>query len=350
MTVEAKRRTLVGAGLGLAGSALCARGMIVAAGGILALSATPLAAAQAPGKVYRIGCLMINPRDSLVHLLEVFRQGLRDHGYHEGGNVMIEYRFAEGRAERLPELAAEIARLQVDLIVTSPTASAVAAHKATRSIPIVAVSVADPVSLGLAASLARPGGNLTGLSYSVELDSITKGLQLLKEAVPGAQRVAVLSNPANPLQPAAVDNLAKAARPLGLQLQLLEARRPEDFDAVFAAMVRERAAALFVAPDSLFMGQRVRLAEMALKHRLPSMYGLLESVEAGGLLGYGPSLRAQYRRAATYVHKILQGAPPGELPIEQPTKYELVVNLKTARALDLAIPAAILQRADRVIE
>jgi putative ABC transport system substrate-binding protein len=239
---------------------------------------------------------------------------------------------------------------RVDVIVAMPAAGAVAARRATASIPIVVVSVADPVRLGLASSLAQPGGNLTGLSFSVGLESITKALQLFREEVPAASRIAVLTNPNNPAQAVAVADIEKAGRALGLELQFVQAGNAAEIDLAFAAMARERVTALFVAPESQFVLHRARLAELAAKHRLPSMHGVRENVDAGGLLSYGPSLSAQSRRAAAYVDKILKGAKPGELPIEQPTTFELVINQKTAKALGLVIPQSVLLRADEVIE
>jgi putative ABC transport system substrate-binding protein len=346
----AQRRALLGAGCGLAAAPLRPWSMLAAAGASVAASLPPRASAQAPGKVHRIGYLSVNFPAAVAHLIVEFRQGMRDLGYQEGRNLLVEYRYAQGSNERLAEMAAELVALRVELIVTAQTASAVAAHQATRSIPIVAVTVADPVRLGLAASLARPGGNVTGIAFGVELDSVTKGLQLLNEALPAARRVAVLSNPGNPLQPAMTEKLTAAARPLGLQLRWHPAREPEDLGPAFAAMVRERAAAVLVLADGLFLRNRDRLAELALKHGLPTMHGVREFTEAGGLLSFGPSLRAQPRRAAVYVHKILQGARPGDLPIEQPTTFELVVNLKTAKTLGIVLPQSLLLRADEVIE
>jgi putative ABC transport system substrate-binding protein len=323
---------------------------------VLGLATLPLGArAQQPaprpaGKVPRIGYLAFNSPLTRAELLEAFRQGLREFGWREGQNIAIEYRFAEGQVDRLPVLAAHLVREQVELVVAAGNASVLAASKATASIPIVAIGVADPVRLGLAASLARPGGNLTGLAFGVELASITKALQLLKEAIPAARTVAVLSNPLNPSQPDAIANLAKAGRALGLDLQFVQAGSADEIDLAIAAAVRERAAALLVASEALFIGQRVRIAEWTAKHRLPSMHGVRENVDAGGLLSYGPSLSAQARRAGSYVDKILKGAKPGELPIEQPTKFELVVNLKTAKALGITISQSLLLRADEVIE
>ena len=263
---------------------------------------------------------------------------------------MIEYRWAEGRFDRLPDLAAELVRLKVDIIVALATPAAAAAKNATETIPIVMIGVGDPAGIGLIASLARPGGNVTGLSFSVGPEIIGKGLELLKETVPKVRRVAILSNPANPAQPLAMREVNVAARSLGVQLQLLEARGPNEFDGAFAAMAKERVGALLVVADGLFILHRTRLADLAARSRLPAIYGYREHVEAGGLMSYGSSLRDLWRRAATYVDKILKGAKPADLPVEQPTKFELVVNLKTAKALGLTIPQSVLVRADEVIQ
>jgi len=315
------------------------------------LLAAPLAAeAQQAGKVPRIGFLGTrSPSDTSPHL-DAFRQGLRELGWVEGQNIVIDYRFAEGKFDRLPDLAAELVRLKVDIIVAQPTPAAVAAQNATKTIPIVMISVGDPVGLGLIASLARPGGNATGLSYSVGLEIFGKGLELLKETVPKVRRVAILSNPANPAQPLAIREVNVAARSLGVQLQLLEARGPHDFDGAFAAMAKERVGALLVVADSMFVLHRTRLADLAARSRLPAAYGLRDHVDAGGLMSYGPSSRDLFRRSATFVDKILKGAKPGDLPVEQPTKFELVINLKTAKALGLTIPQSLLQRADEIIQ
>jgi len=318
------------------------------AGGLLA---APLAAdAQQAGKVPRIGFLGTRTLSDTSPYLDAFRQGLRELGWVEGQNIVIDDRFAEGRFDRLPNLAAELVRLKVAIIVAAPTPAVVAAKKATETIPIVAIAVGDPVGIGLIASLARPGGNVTGLSFSVGLEIAGKGLELLKETVPKVRRVAVLSNPANPGQPLSIRELNVAAQSLGVQLQLLEARGPNDFDGAFAAMATERVGALLVVADSMFNLHRTRLADLAARSRLPAAYGLRENVEAGGLMSYGPSVRDLFRRAATYVDKVLKGAKPGDLPVEQPTKFELVINLKTAKALGLTIPPSLLGRADEVIQ
>jgi putative tryptophan/tyrosine transport system substrate-binding protein len=226
----------------------------------------------------------------------------------------------------------------------------VAAKNTTRTIPIVMINAAEPVELGLVASLARPGGNVTGLAWSVSFEIIGKGVELLKETVPKVRRVAVLANPANSGNVLAVRDVTAAASSSGVQIQLLEARGPADFDGAFAAMAKERAGALLVVADGMFMLHRTRLADLAVKNRLPSMHGMREQVEAGGLMSYGPSLVANHRRAAVFVDKILKGGKPADLPVEQPTKFELVINLKTAKALGLTIPQALLLRADQVIE
>jgi putative ABC transport system substrate-binding protein len=320
----------------------------VIAGGILA---APIAGdAQEAGKIPRVGFLGPRTRADARPFSDAFLRGLRDLGWVDGKNIAIEYRFAEGRLDRLPDLAAELVRLKVDVILAGSTPPAMAAKNATRTIPIVMAVSADPVGIGLVASLARPGGNITGLSFDVDLTVITKELELLKEAVPRVRRVAVLSNPANQGNARAIRNVKVTAQSLGVQLQFLEARGPEEFEGAFAAIAREGAGALLVVPDSVLGLHRVRLLDFAARRRLPAMYGLREYTEAGGLMSYAVDVRDSFRRAATYVDKILKGAKPGDLPIEQPTQFELVINLKTAKALGLTIPPSLLQRADQVIE
>jgi len=315
------------------------------------LLAAPLAAeAQPVATVPRIGYLALNPTAN-PHLHEAFRQGLRDLGYVEGRNVVIESRDAEGKPERLPALAAELVALKVDVLVAQPTVAALAAKQATRTLPIV-FPVADPVSSGLVTSLARPGGNLTGLSILAP-EMVGKGLELLKQAVPGVSRVAVLWDPGAFPERTAKDmrkEVKVAARALGVRLQFIEARGPDDFDRAFSEMTRARAGALTVLGGSMLFSERKRLVDLAAKNRLPAVYPWREGVDAGGLMAYGPNVADLFRRAATYVDKILKGAKPGDLPIEQPTKFELVINLKTAKALGLTIPRSLLQRADQVIE
>jgi len=312
------------------------------------LLAAPLAAeAQQAGRVPRIGFLGTFAGPAF----DAFRQALRELGWVEGQNIAIDYRSAGGRLDRLPDVAAELVRLKVDIIVAEGTQGVAAAKNATETIPIVMIAgSADPVGLGFIASLARPGGNVTGLSYSVGPEIVGKLLELLKETVPKVRRVAILSNPANPVQPLFIRELKVAARSLGVQLQLLEARGPDEFDGAFAAMTKERVGALLVVADSMFIFHRTRLPDLAARSRLPAAYGTRADVEAGGLMSYGPSMRDLFRRAATYVDKILKGAKPGDLPVEQPTKFELVINLKTAKALGLTIPQSLLLRADEVIQ
>jgi ABC-type uncharacterized transport system substrate-binding protein len=312
----------------------------------------PLAAeAQQGGRGSRVGYLASGSSPAApFRPAEMMRQGLRELGWVEGQGIVIEARFAEGRYDRLPGLASDLVRLKVDLIAAVGAAAARAAKNATQTIPIVMISVGDPVGLGLVTNLAHPGGNVTGLAFSVGVDTYGKGLELLKEAVPGVRRVAVLSNPANPYEPLAIENVTAVARSLGVQLQLLAVRGSNELDGAFAAMVRERAGALLVLTDPIFTGNRARLADLGAKHKLPSMHGVRESAEAGALMSYGPNFDVISRRAAIYVDKILKGAKPGDLPIEQPTTFELVINLKTAKALGLTIPPSLLQRADHVIE
>jgi putative tryptophan/tyrosine transport system substrate-binding protein len=323
------------------------RDFLIAAGALLAASF--VAEAQPSKRTYRIGYLAAGWGSGTAYLrtLEAFRQGLRELGWVEGQNVVIEYRFAEGRSERLPALAEELVRLNMDVIAASPTPAALAAKNATRTIPIVGMSLTEPVEVGLVASLARPGGNVTGVAYGFGTDIFGKQLELLKEVTPEVQRVAVLSNPGNsPTQPLMMGSVERSARSLGLQLQLLEARGPDEFDVAFAAMTKERAGALLLTGDSMFFLHRARLAELAVRNRLPSMSTQGQWVEAGGLMSYGPSFPDLYRRAATYVDKILKGARPADLSIEQPTKFELVINLKTARALGLTVPQSLVLRAE----
>jgi ABC-type uncharacterized transport system substrate-binding protein len=312
--------------------------------------AAPLAAyAQPTGKVYRMGYLYSGSATSSPRAPEAFRAELRELGWVEGRNIVIDYRFAEGRFDRLPDLAAELVRLKVDVIVAWPTPPAVAAKNATGKIPIVMIGVGYPVELGLIASLARPGRNVTGVSFNADME-IGKGLELLTETVSKVRRVAILSNPANPGHARAVSIVKAAARSLGVSLQILEAREPNQFEGAFAAMATDRVEALLVVTDSLFILHRARLANLAAKNRLPSMFGVREFVDGGGLMSYGVSVPDLMRRGAAFVNKILKGATPADLPIEQPTKFELVINLKTARALDLTIPQSVLARADQVIE
>jgi putative ABC transport system substrate-binding protein len=314
--------------------------------------AAPLAVeAQQTGKAPRIGYLAGNLASG-PQFPEAFRQGLRDLGYVEGRNVVIEYRDAEGKPERFPALAAELVALKVDVIVAGASPNALFAKQATKTIPIVFVASADPVTDGLVTSLARPGGNVTGLSTTAALEIVGKRLELLKQAIPGVTRVAVLWQPGGQGERTNKDLLKGAevaARALGVRLHVVEARGPEDFDRAFSDMTRARADALTVLGSGMFFSERRRLVDLAAKNRLPAVYGLREFVDAGGLVAYGPNVADLYRRAATYVDKILKGAKPTDLPVEQPTKFELVVNMKTAKALRLKIPQSVLTRADEVI-
>ena len=302
------------------------------------------------GKVPRIGYLRVTSASDRPPLLDAFRQALRELRWIEGQNVVIDYRFAEGRLDRLPDLAAELVRLKVDVIVSLGTQGVTAARNATDTIPIVMIGVRDPIAIGLIASLAHPGGNVTGVSGYAGLEIVAKQLELLKETVPEIRRVAVLSNPTNAYHQLAIKELNVAAGSLGVQLQLLEARGPNEFDGAFAAMAKERAGALLVLSDIMFNGHGTRLADLAASRRLPTANAVRESVEAGGLMSYGPSFLDSYRRSAAYVDKILKGDKPADLPVEQPTKFELVINLKTAKAIGVTVPPTLLARADEVIE
>jgi len=299
-----------------------------------ALLAVSLAAdAQQAGKVPRIGFLSVTSASDRPPLLDAFRQALRELGWVEGQNIVIDYRYAEDRVDRLPDLAAELVRFKVDVIVSFGTQGVTAAKNATERIPIVMIAVRDPVGTGLIASLAHPGGNVTGGSGSAGLELFAKQLELLKETIPKIRRVAILSNPANAYHQLAIGELNVAARSLGVQLQLLVARDPNEFDGAFAGMAKERVGALLVLSDAMLNSHRARLADLAARSRLPAAYAIRESVEAGGLMSYGPSFLDLFRRAATYVDKILKGAKPADLPVELPTKFELVINMKTAKAL-----------------
>jgi ABC-type uncharacterized transport system substrate-binding protein len=312
------------------------------------LAASLAAVAQQAGKVYRIGFVWDSPT-VWPHALAAFRQGLRDLGWVEGQNIVVEYRWAEGRFDRLPSIMDELVRLNVDLIVAPTSIYTGAARRATSTIPIVFVSHADPIGSGHVASLARPGANVTGLTIIMS-ETMAKSLELLKATIPGLTRVAVIWDPATPSHVPGVKAVEAVGRTLGLRLQTLAVRSATEFDNAFSAIVQERADAVLVLSTPLFMGEARRLAELALAHKLPTMFGPREHVEAGGLLSYGPDRADLYRRAAAYVDKILKGANPADLPVQQATKFELVINLKTAKALGLTIPQAVLLRADEVIQ
>jgi putative ABC transport system substrate-binding protein len=311
----------------------------------------PLAAEAQAGEVARVGYINPGyPSDPIrLRRFEAFRQGLRELGYVEGRNIAIESRWAEGNYDRYPAFAADLVRLKVHVIVTVGGAATKAAKQVTATIPIVMSLVTEPVASGLVSSLARPGGNVTGTSMMAS-DLAGKQFEMLKQAVPKASRVALLWNPANPGGAAQLREAKTAARALGLRLQALEARAPQEIDSAFAAMTRERADALVVLGDAILYNQRKQIAELAAKSRLPSASALREYAEAGGLIAYGTDSLDLERRSTAFVDKILKGAKPADLPVEQPTKFELVINLKTAKALGLTIPQSILVRADEVIQ
>jgi putative ABC transport system substrate-binding protein len=317
---------------------------------VLTLLSRREVAGQQISKIPRIGFLAVGSRQGRAFLIEGFRQGLREHGYVEGQNIVIEYRFSEDRNDRLPALAAELVAMKVRLILASGTPASFAAKEATSTIPIVMGGIAaDPVETGLVATLARPGGNITGMSMMTsQLGG--KRLELLQRTLPGLARVAVFWNPPNPAYGPILKELEAAAQTLRLKLQRLEVRVPGDFEGAFEAAVRQRAGALILPGDPLVANRPRMVADLALKYRLPAMMDIKEFVEAGGLMSLGLDLVESYRRAATYVDKILKGAKPAELPMEQPTKFDLFVNLKTARVLGLTIPQSVLLQATQVIQ
>jgi putative ABC transport system substrate-binding protein len=312
--------------------------------GVVTLS--PLATSAEP-PARRIGLLMTTTPVAASHIAAAFADGLRELGHVEGKDVVFEYRWAEGKPERFVEMAAELVRHKVDVIVASSQAPALAAKRATQTIPIVMVNATDPVEVGLVASLARPGGNVTGLSQQLTPEIRAKQLQLLKEALPKVSRVAVLRSAATTV---GLSEYEAAGRALGLQIQFVEVRGADDLGRAFAALVGERVDALLVPGDTLLFTERQRVAALARVHRLPGIYSFREFTEAGGLMSYSARISEQFRRAAGYVDKILRGANPATLPVQSPTQYELVINLKTARALGLTIPQTLLLRADQMIE
>ncbi len=313
------------------------------------LAAPITSGGQQAARIPRIGVLHPGAPATSSHFAAAFTEGLREQGYLEGQNIVVERRFGEAKAERLSEIAAELVRLKVDVIVVSTDPGIAAVKQQTQTIPIVMANSTDPVGTGFVASLARPGGNVTGLSsLSPELSG--KRLELLKEALPGLSRVAIVWNPDVRGGVLECKETESAARSLRLQLQSVEVNRTDDFDRAFAALTTGRAQALTVAAFSLVFMNRSQIASLTQKNRLPSMFGLREFADAGGLMAYGPNLADGWRRAAAYVDKILKGARPGELPVEQPTKFELVINLKTAKALGLTIPPSLLRRAEHVIQ
>jgi putative ABC transport system substrate-binding protein len=329
------------------------RRMFLAGTGAVLLVAPLAADAQQPEKVYRIGLVFGSSVSASAHLIDAFRQGMRELGWVEGKNIEYEIRAAEGKLERFPAIVAELLRLKVDLFVAPTNTAAKAAKDATSAVPIVIVVASDAVESGLVDSLARPGGNITGLTLAT-LETLAKQLQILKEAIPRASRVSVLrwavGRPQAPSVSTYEKELERAARLLRIQLQFVRVQSPDEFDDAFSTMTRRRSDALLVVSNYTFFLHRTRLAELAVKARLPGMYPVQEYVEAGGLMAYAQSFRDCHRRAAVYVDKILKGAKPGDLPVEQPTKFELAINLKTAKAIGLTIPQSLLGRADQLIQ
>jgi putative ABC transport system substrate-binding protein len=314
------------------------------------LLATPLVAeAQRSTIPSRVGFLGAESLSTNQHFLDAFRLGLQEHGYVEGQNIILDTHWAEGHSERFPGLIGELVRLKASVILTVSLPAALAAKKATTTIPIVFIA-SDPLGTGLVSSLARPGGNLTGLSLFLGEEFSAKWLELLKEVLPKISRVAVLLNPANPASASYLTVLRGAAQKLGVQLLPREIRDPRQLESVFATMVAERAEAIVVVVDPLTVRHRGQIVELAAKHRLPAVYGFREFVDAGGLMAYGVNVPYLCRRAARFVDKILKGTKPGDLPVEQPTEFELIVNLKTAKALGLPIPRSVQLRADHVLE
>ena len=326
------------------------RNFLIALGaGALAAPFASFAQQQPAGRVYRIGVLETTSMNLNTANFDAFRKGLRELGYAEGQNLVFEYRSAEGRGERFPDLAAELVRLRVDLIVTRGTPALLAASKATGTIPIVMAAIGEPPGQGIVVSLAHPGGNVTGLSAFVS-ELTGKRIELLGELVAKLTRVATLLNMGNPIFLAQWQETQLAARSLGIRAQLLDVRKPEELGRAFDSAIKQRADGLVVGIDALTQANRQLIAELASKHRLPAIYASKEFVDAGGLVSYGVSYPDLYYRAASLVNKIFRGAKPGDLPVEQPTKYELVINMKTAKALGIKISQSILLRTDKVIE
>jgi ABC-type uncharacterized transport system substrate-binding protein len=305
--------------------------------------------AEQTGKIPRIGFLGNSTAALEANLIGPFRDGFRELGYEEGHNITLEFRWAEGKYDRFPALIAELLAAKVDVLVTAGTPAALAVKKATSTVPLVFIAVGDPIGTGVVPSLARPGGNLTGLS-SIAPDLEGKRLALLREIVPKLSHVAFFLNPANAFHTVSMRQARVAAQSLGIKLQPLEVRNSEDLDRAFASVVKEKPGALLILADRVFLHSRKRMMEFAIRQQLPSVNAYRELVEAGGLMSYGPSYEDMHRRAAGYVDKILKGAKPAELPIEQPTKFTLLINLKAAKALDLQIPPTLLARADELIE
>ena len=326
------------------------RSFLGAVAGVVLAGAPPLAAAQQAAKVPRIAFLGFNTPEIARPSVDAFRQGLRERGWVDGQNIIVEFRFAGGHVERLPGLVAELIKLGVDTIVAGSSASTRAAKNATKTVPIVMAASADAVGEGFVESLAHPGGNITGMTFLAGSEIAGKQLELLKEVAPSTSKVAVLANPSNGAHAAFVKELAIAAPRLVLQLQVVEAGSSGQLDRAFAAITRDLPPALLVLTDSLFVGQRRRIVNFSATKRLPALYSQREFVDEGGLVSYGPSLSDMARRSALHVDKILKGAVPGDMPVEQPTKFELVINLKTANALGLNVSQTMLLRADEVIQ
>ena len=322
------------------------REFIAALGGA---AAWPVVARAQQASIHLIGILIAASAAASAHLLDAFRSGMLELGYVEGRNIRYEYRFADGYLDRLPDLAIDLVRLKPDLIVSAPLPSHIALRQATSTIPIVMASGADPVGFGLVTSLSHPGGNVTGLANFAEVLA-AKQIDLLRELIPRLSRLGALFNVTNPLHVPQLRETKAAAVASGIDLMPLEIHNPDELGPAFEALAKERVEALAVSPDTVFNNFRKRIAELAAATRMPAIYGFREAVEDGGLMSYGPDNRGNYRRAAAYVDKILKGAKPGDLPIEQPTKIELVINLKAAKALDLTVPPPLLARADEVIE
>jgi putative tryptophan/tyrosine transport system substrate-binding protein len=321
---------------------------IAALGAAFAFCGT-VATAQQPTKIPRIGYLGNSSPALERDFVDAFRQGLRDLGYAEGHNILIEYRWAEGSYDRFPEFAAELVRLKVDVFLTAGTPGALAAKRATETIPIVMAVSGDAVGTGLVQSLARPGGNITGLTRMTrDLDG--KRLELLKEIVPRLSRVAILLNPANPISAQGWMEAQPPAKALRLKLEPFEVKAVEEFEAAFAAIARQRPGGLFIIADQFLLAHRTQIVDFATRRSLPAIYPYSEFVDAGGLISYAANDPAMFRRAATYVDKILKGRTPADLPVEQPTKFELVINLKAAKQIGLTIPQSVLYRADKVIK
>jgi putative ABC transport system substrate-binding protein len=316
-----------------------------------ALLAAPCAAvAQATGGVWRVGFLEAGAPTANPQFFEAFKHGLAALGYVEGKNVIVVDRWADGQIERFPTLMSELLRLKVDVIVVGSTAGALAAKAAVSTIPIVFVGVQDPLGAGLVASLARPEGNLTGFSLAEEDGLLGKRLEIFREIIPAISRLALIWNPASPTGAPRLKDARSAAAKLGVNLHLFEVRDAKDLDGIFAAIAKDRIGALMVIADPLTVRNRQRIVDLAASKRVPAMYSFLEFAQVGGLVAYGPSVPELFRRAATYVDKVLKGAKPADLPVEQPTKFELVINLNTAKALGLEIPHSLLLRADEVIQ